>query len=1025
MFLRLMLAVALWVIAAPALAQQPARAPIPAWVTSAEIARSPEVRPSPLGLRMVLFDQQVRFDQDGVHAFFRGRYVVTSTQGLRLAGLSLMWDPSRQTPTVHGAVIRRGDEVIDLLSQAEFEVIRREQNVEQAVLDGVLTAIMQPRGVRVGDELEFTYTITTRDPVLGDHLEHMASTAFPVAIDTAHFRASWPADMPVRIRGTGMIDLPAPVTRGGWTSVTWTAQNHQPVVVPQDVPTRFTHVRQIELTDYGSWSPISALMAPLYDRAARIDPESSLMAAVEAIRAAGGTPEQQVEAALRLVQSEVRYFALGMGEGGLVPATAEETWRSRFGDCKAKTALLMAILRELGFEAEAALVSVEYGDGLDARLPVLGLFDHVIVRTVIGGRVLWLDGTRQNDRDLTDASSQPYGWALPVRPAGADLERLPLEAMNRPSEEKILKVDMSAGLDAPSAVDGVILVRGPTAADLYAGVTMVSDADLRDYLSLMWAGELGEIDIASTDVAYEEATGELRLSFTGRATLPWRNAAGAPRRMEIPNSRLMLLADAERAPGPFADAPVALPHPSHARAQTVLILPNGGEGFSIEGEDVDGDILGRQMRRTTVLSDGVVTTEAFIRTTTAELPIAAFQEEKAEADALNQNLARIRAPANYRPTEGDLAAQAAATPNTVSEYVDRAWVLQRGGDVDGALAALDAAVALDPTSANALANRGLVRVYAGDLDAARIDLDRAADLDPSEVVAMNGRGLLYMADGEYEDAVIEFSRSIRYSRGNVWALGQRANAYVQLGEHDKALADVDAMLVALPGDRSAALLRVAILWEADRRDEALAAADALLLESPDDVELLTVLADLRVEHGDAQAALDLYDRAVALAPEDGLTRAERAKARLRTGDMEGADADLAAARAAAIATEDAGLLNSVCWNAALANHRLEQALLDCDAALALSPESAAILDSRGMVLLRLGRFEDAIAAYDAALAKAPTLVPSLYGRGLARAALGDAAGGQADIEAALAIRPRAADDFRSVTTVAVPAAETP
>lgn len=75
-------------------------------------------------------------------------------------------------------------------------------------------------------------------------------------------------------------------------------------------------------------------------------------------------------AALKLVQQDVRYIYIGLNGGNLSPATAEETWQRRYGDCKAKTVLLLALLRELGIEAEAVLVNNSGADdGLDERLP--------------------------------------------------------------------------------------------------------------------------------------------------------------------------------------------------------------------------------------------------------------------------------------------------------------------------------------------------------------------------------------------------------------------------------------------------------------------------------------------------------------------------------------------------------------------------------------------------------------------------------------------------------------------------------
>ena len=79
------------------------------------------------------------------------------------------------------------------------------------------------------------------------------------------------------------------------------------------------------------------------------------------------------------MQEKVRYVFLAMNGGGYRPAPAEVTWQRRFGDCKGKTVLLLALLHELGIEAVPVLVSTDEGDGLDGRLPAAGWFDHAIV----------------------------------------------------------------------------------------------------------------------------------------------------------------------------------------------------------------------------------------------------------------------------------------------------------------------------------------------------------------------------------------------------------------------------------------------------------------------------------------------------------------------------------------------------------------------------------------------------------------------------------------------------------------------
>ena len=82
----------------------------------------------------------------------------------------------------------------------------------------------------------------------------------------------------------------------------------------------------------------------------------------------------------------------------------------------------------------------------------------------------------------------------------------------------------------------------------------------------------------------------------------------------------------------------------------------------------------------------------------------------------------------------------------------------------------------------------------------------------------------------------------------------------------------------------------------------------------------------------------------------------------------------------------------------------------CDAAIAQLPDGQ-YRDSRGLVLLRLGRYEDAIASYDAALKGTPGRSVSLYGRGVAKRLKGDTGAGDADLKAALELNAHAATAY--------------
>jgi hypothetical protein len=105
------------------------------------------------------------------------------------------------------------------------------------------------------------------------------------------------------------------------------------------------------------------------------------------------TRDARITAAIRFVQDEIRYLGIEMGPNSHQPHQPWETLQSRWGDCKDKTLLLVALLRELGLEANPALVNTRLQQRLADKLPSPFLFDHVIAQVVDQGRAYWVDGT--------------------------------------------------------------------------------------------------------------------------------------------------------------------------------------------------------------------------------------------------------------------------------------------------------------------------------------------------------------------------------------------------------------------------------------------------------------------------------------------------------------------------------------------------------------------------------------------------------------------------------------------------------
>lgn len=977
----------------------------PSWVAPAGAAAEPPSSPEAAqGARFLLFDTQFRAEPDGEAVYLRYRALALTPQALPVVGaVAVNWNPASQDVTVHQVHVIRDGQIIDVLADQSFETLRREENLQQAMLDGQLTAVLQPAGLRVGDVLDVAYTVVSKDPITADRPEQVADLNMPIPIDQVRYRASWPSALPVRLRA--MDDwTPLEVRRqGGQSSVEIRRENFEPVIVPDDVPIRMRYPRRIEISAYRDWGEIAARLKPLYDRTRRIEPGSPLQAEIERIRSLSDDPAVQAAAALRLVQDQIRYVALLMGEGALTPATADETWRQRFGDCKAKTTLLLALLDGLGIEAEPAAVNLLLGDGMDAGLPRIGAFNHVIVRATIAGSVYWLDGARTGDRALADLAVPTYRWALPLTGADAKLEPLEVAPRTTPDSETRIDMDASAGLYTPAKVTGATILSGDAAASLGAQLALMPGAQKDQGLRGLWDGWFNDLTVSEVGSVYDTEANRLTLTMTGTVPLSWGADGLLP-----PGSTYPAFSAEKRPEGPFQSAPYLLTHPAYLRQVSTLKLPANGEGFRVSGGEFDRTELGHHLKRTVSLDGDLMTVQIDIRSLVNEISAEEAERSRVAAEARPFSPPRIFS-SNYRPSEADRAAWTASEPTTAEAWLDRAQALHGAENNAGAVQAADRAVELAPENSATWANRGVYRFWNNDREGAAEDLEKAVDIDPSERIAMNGHALLAMAERRYDDAVIELSRALRQAPGDPFALAMRAQLYLSLRQPDRALRDMDALIAASPGQIRLKMMRAGVLQQANRMEEAEAEIDVVAAALPEEAEVLGLQADLKLKRGKAQEASDILDRLIPLLPPPAVSALMlRASASAALGRLDRAAEDLATARSRATS---ATALNNLCWTAGTAGILLDQALKDCDAALALSPGAAHILDSRGRVLLQQGEIDAALQAYETALADAPTQAASLYGRGLARIAKGEVETGEADKAAALAIDPTVAESF--------------
>ena len=1065
------------VASAPAWAgEKPVRGPAPAWVVDvAEPARpgkAPEPTSADAPITVLLSDTQLRFERGAVTSYVRTLFRIGNAQGLAAGNISIPWHPDLGDLGIHRLVIRRGDRVIDVLgNEGAVTVVRREPNLESAMLDGVLTANIQPEGLEVGDLVELATSVSVRDPVLADNAESMMSVGGPLPIGRAHVRVSWPAALPIRFAAKGPLAAAKPITKGGDRVLEMTLDDLQPVQPPKLAPTRYQFGRLVEFSDYADWATVGALMAPLYAKAAILPETGSLADEVAKIKAASTDPKARAAAALALVQDRVRYVALSMGSGALVPADVATTWTRRYGDCKAKTVMLLAVLRALGIAAEPVAVNMGAGDAVAERLPAVGAFNHVLVRATIDGQTYWLDGTGTGDTTLERLQVPHHSWGLPLIAKGAALTQMVPPPLARPASEIDVAIDATAGLMVPAPVELTRTLRGDGAIGLNAILSGMTGEQRDRALRDMWKSDYDYIDVDRTEARFDRATGEMRLTARGKARMEWKSGW-----YQTEGLGLGYRADFARSGTWGKDAPYAVGYPFFHRAtQTIKLPPGFPATLEIPKMAIDRTVGGVEYKRSGAIRGRVFRGEATTRALVPEFPASEAPAVEAALRELEKATVYLQVPAGYSPTTGDVAALMEMKPATADAFIQRGNVLLDRGKYDAALSDFSAAIGLEPKNAMALANRGITAVWKKNFESAERDLAAAEAIDPRNVVVPRARALIPQQQGEYEKAVPLWDQAVKADPASDFALRHRASAHRALGNTDAALADIAAAMKLAPQAQDLRLTRYNILRQAKRNEEALKELDAAVAAQPDETYTLVWVANaqgklgrraeaMRLferalaiapeayiylnrykqrektdvagrradieaasalepdmpealldkaafldEQGDAAGALAIYDKALLADPANGELRLARGLVAFRSKGADAAAADLAAA--AAWAKGSAQRLNHLCWEKATAGMALDSAVSDCEAALAIVPGAPAYLDSKGLALLRLGKNDAAITAYSAAIKASPAQSGSLFGRSLARARLGDRAGAATDLAAARAADPEIEKEF--------------
>lgn len=419
--------------AQPQARQQPhiVDGPAPAWVKPFDVDLKAPAKGGPATLLHV--ERQTRLDGMNTAIELKLAFRIDSPQGLPLATVAMPDLAPFHVVTLSEASLIRGGVKIASLKASDFELSPTNRTPGLEAPDFLWNATARFDGVQVGDIVVLSYTVAGSSPDQTKRAARLylkSPTSGGISPARLIQRVIWPAAHSVVLQRSYDAAALTPSDIGDYREILIDQSPPEVAETEEGAPAEDQRAPFVDVTEFSGWAEVANDLAALHEPLIARSSAAKTIAAE--IRAQSSDPAVQVVLALRKVQDEVAYYEMGLSSGGYTPRPPDEVWRRRAGDCKDKATLFVAILRALGIDAEPAAVQAPASSALSsdnvspregAASPIA--FNHEIARVVVGGKVYWLDATRELQRGPLDSIDQfQDGWALPLKAGVTDLERI-------------------------------------------------------------------------------------------------------------------------------------------------------------------------------------------------------------------------------------------------------------------------------------------------------------------------------------------------------------------------------------------------------------------------------------------------------------------------------------------------------------------------------------------------------------------------------------------------------------------------
>ncbi len=400
----------------------------------------------------VLVDNRVleRYERDGTSVVWDDEYskILTEKGRREASSVRIPFNAHYGTSLVHRAEIIKPDGRIIALDIASYArvMVESEQMGANIYDPNNKTLSLSLPGLEPGDVCHLITCRITFKARMPDTWSDYAVFEYDSPIVRLEYAISAPPDLPFR---HALLRAPVPGTvakterreADGRTLHLWTVTDVPQMYPEPDMPPPHTQVQRLLLSTIPDWRTVSRwyweLCAP-----ALAATNAAMRTRVDALIAGANTREERVRRIFKFVSQEIRYMGITAEDTapGYEPHAVSLTFDNRYGVCRDKAALLVALLRMAGIAAYPVLIHA--GAKMDPDVPV-PFFNHAVTAVDSpGGGYLLMDPTDENTRDLFPAYLCNRSY-LVARPEGETLRVSDVY----PAEKNLTRIETEGTLD--------------------------------------------------------------------------------------------------------------------------------------------------------------------------------------------------------------------------------------------------------------------------------------------------------------------------------------------------------------------------------------------------------------------------------------------------------------------------------------------------------------------------------------------------------------------------------------------------